>query len=431
MDVVVNLTSRIAATSLAAALAVCAGCQLTKPAQTGDPFAAARPPKPLERAVSQTATGNVANPVTPVSFEKQQSAGTNLPAPGVSLGQQPAEKSKSWWERTSEGMKPKNIQNSVLTAMGRGPDQNIAKQKYAEGNQLFLDKKYDEAAKAYKEAARRWPDSIMEEDATFMLGESQFFADRYSNATDTYASLLKKYENSRYLDKVMQRQYVIGRYWDDQGKVVYNYVPNVTDKTRPLFDTAGHSINVYESIRLNDSTGPLADDAVMATANAYFVKGRYEDAAYHYDLLRKDYPKSEHQRQSHLLGLQSRMRTYQGPQYDIKPLNDAEKLADATINQFGHELPEERARLLEMQTRIRTQQAEREFTNGEYYYNRKYYGAARHHYQLVIDNFPESAVAQMARKRIEDSRDLPAVPPNYFEWMGKLFGERDRSKAVY
>ena len=50
----------------------------------------------------------------------------------------------------------------------------------------------------------------------------------------------------------------------------------------------------------------------MATANAHFVNGRWDDADYHYGLLRTEYPKSEHQFQAHLLGLRCKLLRYQG-----------------------------------------------------------------------------------------------------------------------
>ena len=70
----------------------------------------------------------------------------------------------------------------------------------------------------------------------------------------------------------------------------------------------------YESIHLHDPRGPLADSAVMAMANMYFRAGHYEDAAFNYDIIRKDYPKSKYQlRGAHLWACRARCASYQGP----------------------------------------------------------------------------------------------------------------------
>ena len=46
-----------------------------------------------------------------------------------------------------------------------------------------------------------FPDTPLEEDSLFMLGECQFFSDEYSNAEETYDRLLKKYVFSRHMER--------------------------------------------------------------------------------------------------------------------------------------------------------------------------------------------------------------------------------------
>ena len=140
-----------------------------------------------------------------------------------------------------------------------------------------------------------------------MLAQSYFFDKRYIKARDSYDALVKSYSNTRYLDTIIKHEWLIAQYWEqtDRKNSDWPLTPNAYDKTRPWFDTVGHAVKTYESIRLNDPTGPRADDAIMATANLYFERGRFEDADYHYTLLRTQYPRSELQFEAHLLGLQA------------------------------------------------------------------------------------------------------------------------------
>src|SRR3990172_2006816 len=96
---------------------------------------------------------------------------------------------------------------------------------------LFRDKKYKEAAGKFATAADRWPDSPLEEDALFLKGESEFFADQYPKAHDTYGGLMKKYSNTRHLDTVVRREFAIGHYWEQlqDAKPTWPVTPNVTD----------------------------------------------------------------------------------------------------------------------------------------------------------------------------------------------------------
>ena len=119
-------------------------------------------------------------------------------------------------------------------------------------------------------------------------------------AEDDYALLIKKFPSSQYVSQVVMRRFAIGRYWEQSDEHHHHWAltPNFIDKTRPMLDTMGNALKVYERIRLDDPTGPLADDAVMAAANAHFVRGHWEEADYHFGLLRSEFPKSEYPVQS-------------------------------------------------------------------------------------------------------------------------------------
>jgi outer membrane protein assembly factor BamD (BamD/ComL family) len=348
-----------------------------------------------------------------------------LPAPpagGVSIGDiKPKAETKKGFELSD--LAPENIWKNAKNATGYGPDEKIARAAMQEGKTLFDAKKYKEAAAKFATAADRWPDTPLEEDALFLKGESEYFSDQYPKAHDTYGGLMKKYSNTRHLDTVVAREFYLGRYWEQlyDKNPTWPVTPNVTDKGKPLFDTFGYAIQAYERVRLNDPTGPLADDSLLALANAYFRHGQYENAAYNYDLLMKEYPNSEHQAKAHVLGLQAKMRIYQGTMYIGAPLNEAKKIADQTLTQYGGQLGEEKERVAKARAQIVEEQANREFVLAQYYENHKYYGAARMYYQGVIDEYPGTEKAKTAREQMEKIRSLPDTPPNHFSWLTGMF----------
>lgn len=323
---------------------------------------------------------------------------------------------------------PKETYEKFLTLIGLGPDRQLAEKYFQEAEVQFRLGNYDDAAKKYKRSARRWPDSSLEEDALFRLGESYFFSDKYARADDTYSNLLTKFDNSRYLDKVVAREFAIGRYWDElhQVKPRWLLVPNLTDRTRPRFDTMGNALKAYETVHLNDPTGPLADDAVLATANAHFLNKKYEDADYYYGLVRTEYPKSEHQEIAHVLGLQSKMRSYQGAHYDGTPLKSAEELAEQMQRNFPGQSIEDRAQLDKNQAIVRAQQAERDLKMAEFYEKTKHYGSARIYYDLVVKGYPDTPIADLAQVRIKEIEGLPDVPKQKMEWLVNLLDRKKR-----
>ena len=102
----------------------------------------------------------------------------------------------------------------------------------------------------------------------WQIGECLFFTDQYPKAEDQYDSLVKKYPNTRYLDRIAKRQFVIAQYWLalDEKRHVPLLIPNLINRSRPLFDTRGRALKAYEHVQLNDPRGSLADDSLMAQA---------------------------------------------------------------------------------------------------------------------------------------------------------------------
>jgi TolA-binding protein len=321
---------------------------------------------------------------------------------------------------------PENVYKNIKASIGYGPDEKISRAAMQEGQALFRDKKYKEAGAKFAAAAERWPDTPLEEDALFLEGESEFFSDQYPKAHDTYGGLLKKYTNTRHLDVVVRREFAMGIYWEQlyDANPSWPVTPNLTDNSRPMFDAFGYAIQAYERVRLHDPTGPLAAVSLLALGNAYFRHGQYENAAYNYDLLMKEYPNSEHQLRAHLLGLQAKMRVYQGTLYPGIPLKEAKKIADQTVKQFGDKLGGERERVLRAQSQILEEEANREFVQAEYYEKHKYFGAARMYYQSAIKHYPGTEKAKESQARLEAIRNEPDVPPNYFKWLTGMFGSK-------
>ena len=323
-------------------------------------------------------------------------------------------------------LQPKAAYDRILTAVGRGPNESEARALLAEGRGLYEAKEYAAAAERLETAAARWPGSEVAEEALFLRAESLFFSDEYPDANDAYLNLLKSHPNTKFLDTTVARQASIARYWQQKHEhdPSWPITPNLLDATRPRFDTLGHAIRTYENIRMNDPTGPLADDSLMAAANAHFYRGRYEEADYHYELLRREYPNSEHQYEAHLLGLQCKLRMYQGPDYDATPLQEAERIIRQLRAQFASELTaEELRRVAEIEARVNQNWAQRDWTMAQFYEGRREYGSARYYYAQIVNAYPESELAEASRTRLAAIQGEPAVPPERLGWLMQYLPE--------
>ncbi|NDC62862.1 MAG: hypothetical protein EBZ59_02500 [Planctomycetia bacterium] len=328
--------------------------------------------------------------------------------------------------------KGENIRRRWKKILGRGPNEPIARRALAAGDALFRERKYAEAIKKYRVAIDRWPDSTIEEDALWQLAECWFFTDKYPKAEDCYDELVKKYANTRHLDRIAQRQFLIAKYWIalDEEFHYWTIVPNVADRSRPLFDTRGRAIKAFDHVRINDPRGPLADDSVMAQANAHFVERQWIDADYFYTLLRNEYPDSDFLLQAHLLGLQSKLRAYQGAGYEGGILDEAEVLADQTLVQFPDKLgKDDEERLVRTRAEIAAQQALRHWKRAEFYAKGKHYTSARIYYALIARDYPKTMLAQQARDRLGAINGLADVSDDPFPMLTRVLNPDSLKEA--
>lgn len=323
--------------------------------------------------------------------------------------------------------------DSFKNQVGLGPDQQQAKLTFEKAEDLFEREKYPAAAKQFKKAIAYLPDSGMAQEAMFQMAESQFFAHDYAKATETYDRLIQTNTNTKHLDKIIRRQFSIARYWEQhhQHEPHWPTTPNLLDNKRPLFDTLGRSVKIYENIRLNDPTGPLADDAIMATANSFFLRGRYNDADYHYELVRTEYPRSEHQFEAHILGLKCKLQKYQGPNYDGTPLLEAKLLVKQIKIQFSGKLnQEDRERLALDEASLQKQLAMRDWTLAKFYEDNGYNGSAKFYYAKVQRKFPGTPIANDAQQAYAALEGLPEQPKVKLESLINLLPENAERLAI-
>jgi hypothetical protein len=340
-------------------------------------------------------------------------------------------------------------------AGGKDPAMERALAKYDAAEDLYNSGKYGEAEDAFKKLAKerrgtyekfrnRWErwwgttsaDEIdpyvnygdpVEEDALFMVAESQFAQKRYSWAQDSYDTLLSKYPSTRHMEPSTRRLFRIAMYWLDFSSDVGSdgdvklashetinpqkppkapqippvpIIPNVTDRSKPVFDQHGRALQALRSIWLHDAAGPLADDALMLSANHHLRTGDFVEATRLYKLLREQYPDSPHFRNAHLIGAYVTMASYEGSTYDGAPLTEAKQLKQAALQLFPDISDEERARLEKEVRRLDEAEVGRLWDKVEFYKAKNQPQSIAVYCHKIINLFPESKYAELARQEV-------------------------------
>ncbi len=330
------------------------------------------------------------------------------------------------------------------------PTPREAMEEYDVAHDLFLEERYDDAHAAFKAISKKYDNTPIVEDCQFMMAECLFGQKKYSWAQDGYEKLLEKYPSSRHLDTCTRRLFSIAQIWLNdpafasrnelqqvnlEDKIVaplpateprtiseWPIIPNLLDRSRPVFDTPGRALEALRNIWIHDPTGPLADDALMLSASYYLRKGDYQEADRMLTLLREEYPKSPHLEDAFMIGSHVKLMSYQGANYDKRNLDDAEQLKKATLKLFPNDV--DKGRLEAELKKIDHAKALREWESVQYYMRKNLPHSAAVHCKILIEKFPDSEFAERAYDLLIElgpKANPPDLRPKKSFWSFKPF----------
>jgi hypothetical protein len=133
-----------------------------------------------------------------------------------------------------------------------------------------------------------------------------------------------------------------------------------------------------------------------------------------------------------LLGLQAKLRKYQGEDYDGTPLEEAKKLVKELNSQFADRLsPEDKKRVVTTEAWLNKEIATRDYRMAAYYDKKKDYGAARIYYAEVIKKYPNTELAKKSIDRVADIKGEPEIPAKPLGFIvDRLPESRERTRVA-
>jgi hypothetical protein len=149
---------------------------------------------------------------------------------------------------------------------------------------------------------------------------------------------------------------------------------------------------------MNDPTGPLADDAMMLVASYYARIGSYVESDRYFQMLRETFPNSPHVQNAFLLGSHVKLMSYQGPDYESRTLDEAQKLKEATLRLYPG-IPE-KGRLEEELAHIEDSKALETYSQVGFWLRKGNKRAAAIYCHQTIAKYPKSQYAKMAHAKL-------------------------------
>lgn len=338
------------------------------------------------------------------------------------------------------------LQRLAMSKQEHAPQTQLDREHMADVKRarvLFDDAKYDEAIAIFQSVQKqRDPDRFnwsklftlgnddrpvydpIRAEALFYQGEAYFMLKNLRRARDNYKVIVKDYPSTAYVDRSTRRLFEIAKQWlgdhefatsseltqvnlEEPSRKPISTAPiaphrwyhlNPWDKARPVLDTNGYAIDALRTIWTYDSSGPLADDALMLAATHYLRENDNVEADRLFTLLREQFPKSPHLQNAFVLGSHVKLASYQGSAYEEETLEDARDLKESILRLYPNAPESDRIR--EELKAIRDAEARRVYDRAEFWRKKGKPKAEAIYLQQLVDNFPETQIAQQGRTRL-------------------------------
>jgi len=260
----------------------------------------------------------------------------------------------------------------------------------AEIKKLVNAGKAEEARKAVARLKTDFPEVAGADLDAFFEAELLFAQGSYVKAMRAYDDFLARYPKSKLYEAALDRQYAIGTaYLDGRAKPVLKFVK-----------IKGYAEGAKIMDRIVDKAGdaPIAVEAAVAVARSYEKRDKFEEAYQKWSEISSRWPTGKIGKDA-LLGMaRCKHAAYRGPKYNASDLLSAKTYYE----NFKLRYPEDAARL-DIDKRlqqINEQLAYKNFSVGLYYEQTGNKESAHFYYKMVLDGWPESMAAKMARARM-------------------------------
>jgi outer membrane protein assembly factor BamD (BamD/ComL family) len=289
----------------------------------------------------------------------------------------------------------------------------------AAAHELFRAGDYAGAQAAFHKLAENTHNSpSVGEEARFYEAESMAKQDMLPKACDTYHKMLIDFPAGTFRDQAVRRMFDIANFWlDDTRTEMTEYrekkegkrtfvMPAVfhLEKKKPWVDEEGRALQALEQVHLNDITGPMADKALFLAGGVKFFREDYKEADHFFSQLVEQHPNSTMAPQAVELAIISKSLSTGGADYDGRKVAEARIMVDTALRNYP-QLAAEKSGFFERQIgSITYQQAEKDFSIGEFYRRTGHPGSAYFYYEIVRRRYPGSKWADMANDRMQELR---------------------------
>ena len=250
------------------------------------------------------------------------------------------------------------------------------------------------AIKAYEKVAAKYTSSVYAPEALFRAGSLLVQRKQYYNAFNDFQNMLRRYPNTKRFNDAIGELYRTATILLDGGhNRLWGWIPEFTNRTR--------AVEYLEVVVLDAPYSDYAPLALMEAARGYQANKDTEQAIDALDRLVNTYPQSVLAPVAYLRLGDLHASLTEGPKYDQASTKEAMTYYEDFMILYPGDsnLAAAAAGVDKMKTIL----ANSKIYIGDYYfYKRLNFVAAKVFYNEAITAYPDSAPANLAKKRLTD-----------------------------
>lgn len=228
----------------------------------------------------------------------------------------------------------------------------------------------------------------------FIEAEMLFCEGKFDKAVRSFDKFLAQYPESKLYEVALDRQFVIATaFLAGQKKPILK-----------VFKINRYAEGIRTMERISDRAGdaPIGVKAALAIAKSYERREKFNEAYHQWSQISSRWPTGQIARDALLAMGRCKHAGYKGPKYDDSDLISAKSYYEIFKLRYLEDARE--FDIDERLEQINEQLAYKQFIIGRYYQENGNKLSANLYYQMVIDNWPKSTVAKMAKTTMEDRK---------------------------
>jgi outer membrane protein assembly factor BamD (BamD/ComL family) len=228
----------------------------------------------------------------------------------------------------------------------------------------------------------------------FMKAEMLYSGGKFTKAARAYDKFLAEFPTSEFYEAAMDRQFAIATaFLGGQKKRVLGVFK---------MSTYDEGIKIMEKISDRAGDAPIGINAAVAVAQSYEKRGMFAEAYHKWSEISSRWPTGQIGKDSLLNMARCKHTAYKGPKYNASDLISAKSYYENFKLRYPKDA--EAIDVDKILKQIDEQLACKEFNTGKYYQQTGNKQSANLYYQMVVDNWPDSTTANMAKEAMKEKK---------------------------